>query len=183
LYLSPLQFNRDSSWVSFLLSYPLTRVLSMLPSHNLSCGMFRTPPEACNPAWSDILPFVWVNVDCQHLLYAGILFHRVEEAHSDYTPSTRRRTFLLTDPMQSKDELKAKAESFVGKTLQARLPLQIEGIQADDVFTFKINKVNIAEERQREEKASDPGKGTKGGGRRNRSWYFLPDQGISVDTS
>jgi hypothetical protein len=131
--------------------------------------MFRTPPEACAPSLTDILPSVLMIVDCQHLSSAGILFHRVEEAHSDYTPSTRRRTFLLTDPMQSKDELKAKAESFVGKTLQVRLPLQIEGIQADDVFTFKINKVNIAEERQREEKASDPGKGTKGGGRRNRS--------------
>jgi hypothetical protein len=49
-----------------------------------------------------------------------------------------------------------------------RLPLRIEGIQADYIFTFKINKVNIAEERQREEKASDSGKGTKGGGRKSR---------------
>jgi hypothetical protein len=96
-----------------------------------------------------------------------VQLQEAQSGKSDQRPAKWERKPLL--PNQSKGsagELKAKAESFVGKTLQVRLPLQIEGIQMDYIFTFKINKVNIAEERQREEKANDPGKDKKSSGNR-----------------
>ena len=98
-----------------------------------------------------------------------VQLQEAQSGKSDQRPAKWERKPLL--PNQSKGsagELKAKAESFVGKTLQVHLPLQIEGIQMDYLFTFRINKVNIVEERPREEKTSDSAKGTKGNSRKSR---------------
>lgn len=45
----------------------------------------------------------------------------------------------------SSAELKAKAEANIGKTLQVLLPLQIEDVLNDYIFSFKVNEVEVTQ--------------------------------------
>jgi len=75
-----------------------------------------------------------------------------------------KRTILPDQMRAAADELKAKAEPLVGKTLQVLLPLQVENVRYNYLFTFKINKVSITEEKHEQEKSSeDKGRGRRSG--------------------
>jgi len=77
-----------------------------------------------------------------------------------------KRPILPAQIRATADELKAKTEPLVGKTLQVLLPLQVENVRYDYLFTFKINKVNVTEEKHEQEKSSED-KGREGRGRRS----------------
>jgi hypothetical protein len=75
-----------------------------------------------------------------------------------------RSPFLPTQIKGNAEELRAKAEPFAGKTFQVLLPIQIENVRHDYLFTFKINKVNVTEEKHEQEKSTDnKGKGKRSG--------------------
>ena len=81
----------------------------------------------------------------------------------------RRASFLPTQIKGPAEELRAKAEPFVGKTFKVILALQIDNVRNDYVNTFKINKVDVTEKVQQEpqpEKKPDEGKGSEKGSRR-----------------
>ena len=54
-----------------------------------------------------------------------------------------RETPLFPNSGYDIEELKEKAEKYVGKTLQVLLPLQIEGVVNEYIFSFKINSVKV----------------------------------------
>jgi len=78
----------------------------------------------------------------------------------------KRVSFLPTQVKGKKEELRTKAEPLVGKTFQVVLALQIGDVRNDYVYTFKINKVDVAEKEQQQEKNPDEEKGSGKGGRR-----------------
>ncbi len=87
------------------------------------------------------------------------------QGKSDQKPAAVDKQPLLPNQSRgSAEEFRTKVESFVGKTLQTHLPLQIGGVTLDYVFTFKINNVHVSDEPRREEKAKNLEGGKKGGG-------------------
>jgi hypothetical protein len=79
----------------------------------------------------------------------------------------RRASFMPTQIKGTAEELRMKAEPFIGKTFQVKLALQIDDVPNDYVCTFKINKVDVTEKEQQPEKKSDEGKGSGKGNRRH----------------
>ena len=74
----------------------------------------------------------------------------------------RRASFMPTQIKGTAEELRVKAEPFVGKTFQVILALQIDDIPNNYVCTFKINKVDVTEkEQQPEKKSNENGKGSR----------------------
>jgi hypothetical protein len=67
----------------------------------------------------------------------------------------RRASFLPAQIKGTAEELRARAEPFVGKTFQIILALQIDDVRNEYVCTFKINKVAVTEEKREQEKGSD----------------------------
>jgi hypothetical protein len=78
----------------------------------------------------------------------------------------RRAPFMPTQIKGTAEELRTKAEPFVGKTFQVILALQVDDVQNDYVCTFKINNVDVTEKEQTPEKNTNDGKGSGRGGRR-----------------
>jgi len=77
----------------------------------------------------------------------------------------KRSSFMPTQIRGSADELRTKAEPFVGKTFQVVLALQINGVRNDYVCTFIVNKVDVTEKEQQPEKNPND-RGSRRGGRR-----------------
>ena len=67
----------------------------------------------------------------------------------------RRTPFLPAQMKGTAEELKAKAEPFVGKTFQVILALQIGDLQNKYVCTFRINQVRVTEAKHEQEKSPD----------------------------
>jgi hypothetical protein len=67
----------------------------------------------------------------------------------------KRAPFLPAQIKGTAEELRAKAEPFVGKTFQVILALQIADVRNDYVCIFKINKVDVTEEKHEQEKSPD----------------------------
>jgi hypothetical protein len=67
----------------------------------------------------------------------------------------KRSPFLPAQIKGTAEELRAKAEPFVGKTFQVILALQIGDLQNEYLCTFRINKVAATEEKREQEKGSD----------------------------
>jgi hypothetical protein len=67
----------------------------------------------------------------------------------------KRASFLPAQIKGTAEELRTKAEPFVGKTFQVMLALQIDDLRNDYLCTFKINKVAVTEEKREQEKNSD----------------------------
>jgi hypothetical protein len=67
----------------------------------------------------------------------------------------KRAPFLPAQIKGTAEELRAKAEHFVGKTFQVILALQSDDVRNDYVSTFKINKVDVTEEKREQEKSPD----------------------------
>jgi hypothetical protein len=61
-------------------------------------------------------------------------------------------SFLPTQIRGTAEELRTKAEPFVGKTFQVILALQINGVRTDYVCTFIVNNVDVTEKEQQPEK-------------------------------
>lgn len=80
----------------------------------------------------------------------------------------RRAPFLPAQIKGTAEELRAKAEPFVGKTFQVILALQIDDARNDYVCTFKINKVDVTVEKHEQEKGSDNKEKGKRSGRGTR---------------
>jgi len=78
----------------------------------------------------------------------------------------KRGSFLPTHIRGTADELRTKAEPFVGKTFQVILALQINGVRNDYVCTFVVNKVDVTEKEQQPEKNPEDRTGTRRGSRR-----------------
>jgi hypothetical protein len=76
-----------------------------------------------------------------------------------------RGSFLPTQIRGTADELRTKAEPFVGKTFQVVLTMQINGVRNDYMCTFIINKVDVTEKEQQPEKNPNDG-GSRRGSRR-----------------
>ena len=72
-----------------------------------------------------------------------------------------RSPFLPIQIKGTAEELRAKAEPFVGKTFQVILALQTDGVRNDYACTFKINKVDVTEKEQQPMKKSNEGKGSR----------------------
>ena len=67
----------------------------------------------------------------------------------------KRAPFLPAQIKGKAEELRAKAEPFVGETFQVILALQIDDVRYDYVSTFRINKVDVTEEKREQEKSPD----------------------------
>ena len=67
----------------------------------------------------------------------------------------RRASFIPTQINGTAEELRTKAEPFIGKTFQVILVLQIDDVRNDYVCTFKINNVDVTEKEQQPEKKSN----------------------------
>ena len=67
----------------------------------------------------------------------------------------KRASFMPTQIKGTAEELRTKAEPFVGKTFQVILALQIDDVRNDYVCTFKINNVDVTEKEQQPEKKSN----------------------------
>ncbi|MGZ3596237.1 MAG: hypothetical protein ACXVAD_11755 [Syntrophales bacterium] len=67
----------------------------------------------------------------------------------------KKAPFLPAQIKGTAEELRAKAEPFVGKTFQVMLALQIDDVRSEYVCAFKINKVAVTEEKREQEKGSD----------------------------
>jgi len=67
----------------------------------------------------------------------------------------RRASFMPTQIKGTAEELRTKAEPFVGKTFQVILALQFDDVRNDYVCTFKINNVDVTEKEQQPEKKSN----------------------------
>ena len=78
----------------------------------------------------------------------------------------KRVSFLPTQIKGTAEELRTKIEPFVGKTFQVILALQVNGVRNDYVCTFRINKVDVTEKEQQQEKNTNSEKGSGRGGRR-----------------
>jgi hypothetical protein len=74
----------------------------------------------------------------------------------------KRGSFLPTQIRGTAEELRTKAEPFVGKTFQVILALQINGVRTDYVCTFIVNNVDVTEKEQQPEKNSNNGGGRRG---------------------
>jgi hypothetical protein len=74
----------------------------------------------------------------------------------------KRSSFLPTQVRGTAEELRTKAEPFVGKTFQVILTLQINGVRTDYVCTFIVNNVDVTEKEQQPEKNSNSGGGRRG---------------------
>ena len=74
----------------------------------------------------------------------------------------KRGSFLPTQIRGTSEELRTKAEPFVGKTFQVILALQINGVRTDYVCTFIVNNVDVTEKEQQPEKNSNNGGGRRG---------------------
>jgi hypothetical protein len=75
----------------------------------------------------------------------------------------KRGSFLPTHIRGTADELRTKAEPFVGKTFQVILALQIDDVRNDYVCIFKINNVDVTEkEEQQPENNPNNGRGRRG---------------------
>ncbi len=87
----------------------------------------------------------------------------------------KRAPFLPAQIKGTAEELRAKAEPFLGKTFQVILALQIGDLKNEYVCTFKINKVAVTEEKREQEKGSDNKEKGKRSGRgvRSGSWTNL----------
>jgi len=68
---------------------------------------------------------------------------------------SKRSSFLPAQIKGTAEELRAKAEPFVGKTFQVILALQSADVRNDYVSTFKINGVAVTEEKSEQEKNPD----------------------------
>ncbi|MGO9138288.1 MAG: hypothetical protein ACLP9S_00375 [Syntrophales bacterium] len=77
----------------------------------------------------------------------------------------KRTSFLPTQIKGKAEELRTKAEPLVGKTFHVVLALQIDNVRNDYVYTFKINKVDVTEKEEQQEKSPKEG---KGGGKSSR---------------
>ena len=78
----------------------------------------------------------------------------------------KRGSFLPTHIRGTADELRTKAEPFVGKTFQIILALQINGVRNDYVCTFIVNNVDVTEKEQQPEKKTEDRTGSRRSGRR-----------------
>jgi len=78
----------------------------------------------------------------------------------------KRAPFLPAQIKGTANELRTKAEPFVGKTFQVMLALQIDDLRNDYLCTFKINKVDVTEKEEQPEKNPAEGKGSGKGSRR-----------------
>jgi hypothetical protein len=78
----------------------------------------------------------------------------------------KRGSFLPTQIRGTAEELRTKAEPFVGKTFQVILALQINGALNDYVCTFIVNKVDVTEKEQPSQKNPEDKTGSRRGGRR-----------------
>lgn len=67
----------------------------------------------------------------------------------------KRAPFLPAQIKGTAEELRAKAEPFVGKTFQVILALQIGDLQNEYVCTFRIDKVRVTEAKHEQEKSPD----------------------------
>jgi len=67
----------------------------------------------------------------------------------------KRRPFLPAQIKGTAEELRGKAEPFVGKTFQVILALQIGDLQNEYACTFRINKVRVTEAKHEQEKSPD----------------------------
>jgi hypothetical protein len=67
----------------------------------------------------------------------------------------KRASFMPTQIKGTAEELRTKAEPFIGKTFQVILALQINDVRNDYVCTFKINNVDVTEKEQQPEKKSN----------------------------
>ena len=74
----------------------------------------------------------------------------------------KRGSFLPTQIRGTAEELRTKAEPFVGKTFQVILALQINGVRTDYVCTFIVINVDVTEKEQQPEKNSNNGGGRRG---------------------
>jgi hypothetical protein len=78
-----------------------------------------------------------------------------------------KRTSFLPNQIKGKaQKLRTKAEPLIGKTFQVILALQIDNVRNDYVYTFKINKVDVTEKEEQQEKSPKEGKGSGKGGRK-----------------
>jgi hypothetical protein len=77
----------------------------------------------------------------------------------------KRGSFLPTQTRGTAEELRTKAEPFVGKTFQVVLTLQINGVRNDYICTFIVNNVDVTEKEQQPEKNPNDG-GSRRGNRR-----------------
>ena len=78
----------------------------------------------------------------------------------------KRGSFLPTHIRGTADELRTKAEPFVGKTFQVILAMQINGVRYDYMCTFVINKVDVIEKEQQPEKNPEDRTGGRRGSKR-----------------
>ena len=78
----------------------------------------------------------------------------------------KRGSFLPTHIRGTADELRTKAEPFVGKTFQIILVLQINGVRNYYKCTFIINNVNVIEKEQQPEKNPENRTGGRRGSKR-----------------
>jgi len=77
-----------------------------------------------------------------------------------------RTPFLPTQTKGTAEELRVKASTFVGKTFQVILPLEISNIRIDYLCTFRITNVDITEGEEPIERNSSEKKGSGRTGKR-----------------
>ena len=70
-----------------------------------------------------------------------------------------RKPFLPIKINGSAEELREKAEVFIGKTFQVALPIEINNVRTDYLCTFKITNVDITEGEELLERNSSEKKG------------------------
>ena len=63
-----------------------------------------------------------------------------------------RAPFLPTQIKGTAEELRTKSDPAIGKTFQVILPLEINNVRIDYLCTFRINKVEVTENREKNEK-------------------------------
>ncbi|MGH7391531.1 MAG: hypothetical protein ACREM3_19030, partial [Candidatus Rokuibacteriota bacterium] len=78
--------------------------------------------------------------------------HWVEGYYSRYTSIPGRWSHMPLLPNSQvggdPEKLRSTAQGLVGKTYQVLLPLQIEDVVNDYIFTFKVDRVEFAEKRE-----------------------------------
>src|SRR5271157_1658376 len=67
----------------------------------------------------------------------------------------KRAPFLPAQIKGTANELRTKAEPFVGKTFQVMLALQIDDLRNDYLCTFKINRIDVKEDTLEQDKGPD----------------------------
>ena len=76
----------------------------------------------------------------------GILTSGKQDGYWDRAP------FLPTQIKGTAEELRTKTDPVIGKTFQVILPLEINNVRIDYLCTFKINRVEIIDNREKDEK-------------------------------